>query len=87
MTERGSDGLPDRGAPRGHGPRRGGVDLAEREDQEGAGLKVVEVTPELIAEMLSDYSGANPNHVEGGDGLVLHVATNSWRAFEKKVGA
>ena len=50
-------------------------------------MKVVEVTPELIAEMLSDYSDANPNHVEGGDGLVLHVATNSWRAFEKKVGA
>ena len=61
--------------------------MAEREDQEGAGLKVVEVTPELIAEMLSDYSDAHPHHVEGGDGLVLHVATNSWRAFEKKVGA
>lgn len=48
-------------------------------------MKVVEVSPELIADMLAEYLDWHPTHKEGENGLVLHVATNSWHAFTKKV--
>lgn len=48
-------------------------------------MKVVEVSPELIAEMIDRYVDDNPGHVEGANGIILHVATNSWRHFTKKV--
>lgn len=49
-------------------------------------MKVVQVAPELIADLIAQYLEDNPRHVEGSDGVVLHVAYNSWRAFTKKVG-
>ena len=58
--------------------------MAEREDQEGSRLKTIQVSPELIAEMIDTYTQAHPEHVEGG--VVLDVQWNSWRAFQKKVG-
>ena len=59
--------------------------MAEREDQEGSGLKTIQVSPELIAEMIDKYTQAHPEHIEGK--ISLDVQWNSWRAFEKKVGA
>ena len=47
-------------------------------------MKVVAVTPELIAEMIESYLETRPEHKEGD--LELHIATNSWRYFNKKVG-
>ena len=51
---------------------------------EGAGLKTIQVSPELIAEMLDKYTQAHPEHIEGK--ISLEIQWNSWRAFEKKVG-
>ena len=46
-------------------------------------MKTIQVSPELIAEMIDTYTQAHPEHVEGG--VVLDVQWNSWRAFQKKV--
>ena len=51
----------------------------------GERLKTIRVSPELIAEMLDKYTQAHPEHIEGK--IDLDVLYNSWRAFEKKVGA
>ena len=59
--------------------------MVEREDQEGSGLKTIKVSPELIAEMIARYTEAHPEHIEGK--IDLEIQWNSWRAFEKKVGA
>lgn len=48
-------------------------------------MKTIQVSPELIAEMLDKYTQAHPEHLEGK--ISLEVQWNSWRAFEKKVGA
>lgn len=47
-------------------------------------MKVVAVTPETIADMIASYLDTHPDHAEGD--LELHIATNSWRAFQKRVG-
>lgn len=59
--------------------------MAEREDQEGSGLKTIRVSPELVAEMIDKYTQVHPEHIEGK--IDLEIQWNSWRAFEKKVGA
>lgn len=47
-------------------------------------MKVVSVSPELISDMIASYLDTHPDHEEGD--LELHIATNSWRAFQKRVG-
>lgn len=47
-------------------------------------MKVVSVSPELIADMIAAYRDTHPEHKEGE--LLLHVPTNSWRHFQKRVG-
>lgn len=47
-------------------------------------MKVVAVTPELIADMIASYLDTHPDHAEAD--LELHIATNSWQHFNKKVG-
>lgn len=47
-------------------------------------MKVVSVSPELIADMIASYLDTHPDHKEGD--LELHIATNSWRHFQKVVG-
>lgn len=59
--------------------------MAECEDQEGSGLKTIQVSPELVAEMIDKYTQVHPEHIEGK--IYLEIQWNSWRAFEKKVGA
>lgn len=48
-------------------------------------MKTIRVSPELIAEMLDKYTQVHPEHIEGK--IRLEVQWNSWRAFEKRVGA
>ena len=48
-------------------------------------MKTIQVSPELIAEMIDTYTQAHPEHIEGK--INLEIQWNSWRAFEKKVGA
>lgn len=47
-------------------------------------MKVVSVTPELIRDVIEKYRESHPEHREGD--LDLHIATNSWRHFQKVVG-
>ena len=47
-------------------------------------MKTIQVSPELVAEMIDKYTQAHPEHIEGK--ISLDVLYNSWRAFEKKVG-
>ena len=47
-------------------------------------MKTIQVSPELIAEMIDKYTQAHTEHIEGK--ISLEVQWNSWRAFEKKVG-
>lgn len=47
-------------------------------------MKVVSVSPELIADMIASYLDTHPDHREWD--IELHVATNSWRHFQKVMG-
>ena len=47
-------------------------------------MKVIRVSPELIADLITSYRDDHPDHLEGK--IDLEVSYNSWRAFEKRVG-